>query len=151
MDNRKELKLRAGQRFRCRATVDRFGTKRGWNGHVPTVLLKNVRDARTGALLTDHLWFATGRWSANLRFGDEFEFDARVSDYVKGYQGRREVPEAPVTRDWRLERPTKVEVIRANKTGLVRRPAQERRSADASTLPDLRVRADAADEQLGTS
>ncbi len=114
--SRKELGDREGQRFRCRAIVSRFGSKRGWNGTVPTVLLQDVRDVRSGALLTDHLWFTTGRWSATLRVGDHFEFDARVSQYVKGYQGRRDVPNAPVSRDWRLERPTKVMITKRGLT-----------------------------------
>jgi hypothetical protein len=61
-------------------------------------------------LLTDHLWFTTGKWSAGLAVGDIFEFEARVADYIKGYQGRREVFDAPVSRDWKLQRPTQVTI-----------------------------------------
>jgi hypothetical protein len=41
-----------------------------------------------------------------------FQFDARATDYIKGYQGHREVYDAPVSRDWKLERPTKTVIMR---------------------------------------
>ena len=150
-NNRIHLERRDGERFRCTATVARFGSMRGWNGvNVPTILLEDVRDARTNETLTDHLWFQTGVWSSRLRPGDRFAFDGRVSAYVKGYQGRRNVPEAPVTRDWRLARPTKVEVIsRASTPGPVRRPDQERGRANATAVRQMRVGPDAADEPRG--
>ncbi len=109
VEERLELKARGGQRFRCRAIVARFGSKRG---HVPTLLLKDITDIATGTLLADHLWFTAGRWSAILRPGDLFDFDARATRYVKGYQGRRTVLEAPVVIAWRLERPTHVAFIK---------------------------------------
>ena len=85
--HRQELQNRDGTRFRCRATVDRFGTKSAFQGPpIPTILLRNVTD-EAGTLLTDHLWFTCGRWSADLAIGDNFEFDARVAEYTKGYQG----------------------------------------------------------------
>lgn len=34
------------------------------------------------------------------------------ADYVKGYRGRRDIDDAPpVSRDWKLARPTKVTVL----------------------------------------
>jgi hypothetical protein len=109
---RTELRKRDGDRFRCRAVVERFGTKPAFRGPpISTILLREVVDADTGARLTDHLWFTAGKWSACLAIGDEFEFEARVGDYVKGYQGRRDVYDAPVSRDWKLQRPTKVRVL----------------------------------------
>ena len=112
MGKRKELEKRDGTRFRCRAVVDGFGTKTAFRGPpVQTILLCNVVDADTGALLTDHLWFTKGKWSAGLAAGDIFEFEARAADYIKGYQGRRDDVYAPVSRDWRLQRPTKVTIL----------------------------------------
>ena len=112
MSKRKELEKRDGMRFRCRAVVDRFGTKPAFKGPpVQTILLRDVVDADTGTLLTDHLWFTIGKWSAGLTAGDIFEFEARAADYIKGYQGRREVYDAPVSQDWKLQRPTKVTVL----------------------------------------
>lgn len=49
------------------------------------VLLKDVRDAKHGHVLTDHVWFDRCKWveMLNLAEGDEIEFDARVgaTDY----------------------------------------------------------------------
>jgi hypothetical protein len=113
LGKRRELEKRDGLRFRCQAVVDRFGTKPGYRGPpVSTILLRNVIDASTGNLLTDHLWFTTGKWSSGLVVGMSFQFDARATDYIKGYQGHREVYDAPVSRDWKLERPTKTVIMR---------------------------------------
>jgi hypothetical protein len=114
MSNRRiELSKRDGERFRCRATIGRFGTKPAYKGSpIRTIMLSNVRDVTTGALLTDHLWFTCGKWSDGIRVGNVIEFDARVGDYVKGYQGLRDLPDAsPVGLDWKLQRPTKVCVV----------------------------------------
>jgi len=73
----------------------------------------DIVDAATGTLLTDHLWFSCGKWSAGLTLGRFIEFDARAADYVKGYQGRREDVCAPVSRDWKLQRSTTVRVLPA--------------------------------------
>ena len=101
-----------GQRFRCRAVVARFGTKPGYQGRTEqTILLKNVTNVANGKLMTDHLWFTCGKWSDGLFVGSIIEFDARSAAYLKGYQGRREVYDAPISEDWKLQRPTKVMVL----------------------------------------
>lgn len=106
---RKALRKREGERFRVRCHVERFGTKSAFKGGpIPTILLKNLQDVTTGDNLTDHLWFTAGKWCQGLRIGDTIEFDARVGAYLKGYQGRREDVYAPVSEDFRLERPTRV-------------------------------------------
>lgn len=93
--SRKELGKRDGKRFRCRAVVERFGSKAAYRGPpIQTILLRNVVDANTGASLAEHLWFTSGKWSRGLAVGDVFEFEARAAEYVKGYQGRREVYDA---------------------------------------------------------
>jgi hypothetical protein len=99
-----ELAQRDGQRFRCRAMVGRFGRKPG----KLTIMFRDVTEVATGYVMTDHLWFTCGKWSDGLTVGDLVEFDARAADYIKGYQGRRHVPDAPVRKDWKLQRPTKV-------------------------------------------
>ena len=97
---RKKLKQRDHERFRIQAKVERFSVRTGWKGaKEPTVLLKDITDVVTGEVLTDHMWFRTGRWSATLRVGDTVYFDARVTRYAKA-KGRRF--------DWRMARPTKV-------------------------------------------
>lgn len=107
------LKERYGNRFRCRATVERFGSKRAYKGPpIRTILLRDVTDVRLGTVLTDHLWFTCGKWSEGLVAGDTFQFEARVGDYTKGYRGRRDDDiTPPIERDYRLERPTKILVL----------------------------------------
>jgi hypothetical protein len=92
---RKKLRRRDEERFRVRAKVARFGTS--FSGGAPTVLLLDLTDCASGEVLTDHMWFRTGRWSASFRIDDVVCFDARVSRYPKGRHF-----------DWRMMRPTKV-------------------------------------------
>ena len=88
------------ERFRIQAKVERFSSRFGWKGaKEPTVLLKDITDLATGEVLTDHMWFRTGRWSASFRVGDIVSFDARVARYTKA-KGRKF--------DWHMGRPTKV-------------------------------------------
>ena len=86
---RNGLRARDGDGFRAVATVERFGSRRGYNGHdEATILLTNIVDAATDEQITDHLWFKAGRWCASLRTGDRFAFDARAARYEKGYRGQ---------------------------------------------------------------
>ncbi len=129
-----QLRSLQGCRFRCRATVGRFGEKRAFRGPPQkTVLLLDVVQTRTGQKLTDHVWFTVGKWmtAANVRPGDVIEFDATVGTYIKGYQGHREDVEdaPPVRQDWRLERPTRVVNLRLVGTA----PAQLELVADKAT------------------
>jgi hypothetical protein len=113
---REALKARNGCRIKCRARIERFGSKRAYKGpDIVTLLLRNVICIKTGELLTDHLWFKAGKWSKPLLAGDEIEFEARATPYMKGYRGRREDAwdAPPIEEDWRLERPTKVRKIGA--------------------------------------
>lgn len=109
---REELKEIHGVRAEFRAEIARFGTKSGYKGSrpIPTVLLRNIRDAG-GKLVTDHLWFTVGKTLEDLKLveGDEITFQARVTDYIKGYRGYREdVYDKPIETDYRLSHPTKV-------------------------------------------
>ncbi len=109
---RAELAEHQGKRFRLRAMVSRIGQKRGWKSHVEeTVLLADVVDASTGKTLTDHLWMTAGAWSEWLEAGDIIEFDGRITSYVKGYFGHRQDVFVPASTDWKVARPTKVELI----------------------------------------
>lgn len=108
-NHRAALKSRDGQRFRIRARIERFGQKSGFRGPpVKTLLLRDVVDDNTGQPLTDHVWMTAGQWATMLREGDTISFDARVSEYMKGYFGRREDVYVPPSVDWRFERPTNV-------------------------------------------
>jgi len=113
MSARKVLGERRGERFEVTATVERFGHRNGYRGPEETVLLRDVRDATTGELLTDHLWFTVGKWAADLQPGGRIRFTARATPYEKGYFGRREdvALDRPAQRDWRLARPTQVQRI----------------------------------------
>jgi hypothetical protein len=114
---RRELLRREGERFRVMAIFERFGTKTDWKGRKETtLLLRDVRDAASGEPLTAHIWFTSGKtWvRLGLQPGDTVAFDARVSQYVKGWRGRKAEASGalPPTIDYRLERPTTAAVIR---------------------------------------
>jgi len=118
---RQDLEALNGVRMRFKATVERFGRKPAWNSPLPlqTILLSQVQRLDTGDEVTDHLWFTKGAAWLGVGVGDQVEFDARVTTYIKGYQGNRvdlmwdrPAPEL----DYRLERPTKVLRIRPTAT-----------------------------------
>jgi hypothetical protein len=113
---REELAQREGRRGRFTATFVRFGKKRGFDGRPPvaTALFVDVRDER-GQLVTDHLWFTLGLilQRLELRAGEQIEFEARVTEYYKGYVSGRydddnwQVPE----KDYRLSWPTRARKV----------------------------------------
>lgn len=106
---RNELKKIDGQRMRFTARVERFGHKRAFRGpDIATVLLMDVKTQPEGKAVTDHLWFTRGKSWDGIQPGDVIEFDARVSQYEKGYKGHCLDVYEPVTQDYRLERPTKI-------------------------------------------
>jgi hypothetical protein len=100
-----------GSRRRFQGTVDRFGQKAGWKYTLTTVMLKDVSDCASQKVVTDHLWFTLLKRfeSLNLIIGDVISFDARVTKYLKGYQGRRDDDYVkPMEVDYRLSFPTKL-------------------------------------------
>jgi hypothetical protein len=110
---REELAKIAGQRRRFEAVFDRFGQKAGWKGTLTTILLTDVRDLVSGKVVTDHLWFTDGKrfQSLQLQPGDHVRFEARVTEYLKGYRGRQDEDDPdykPVQTDFRLSFPTKM-------------------------------------------
>ena len=109
---RKRLRKLNGQRTRFRGTFVRLGHKNGWNGPERTVLLENVTCVESGSVVTDHLWFnlTKGFEKLSLSKGDTVTLDARVTEYVKGYQGRDPIRQAecPISVDYRLSHPTKL-------------------------------------------
>jgi|SRR5579862_1443914 len=111
---REVLKEQEGIRSTFRGTVARFGTKPAYRGYpIPTVMLSDVKD-KTGKVVADHIWFVIGvqMQRLNLQVGDEVIFDARVTEYEKGYKGYREdVYDAPIEVDYRLSNPTKVRKV----------------------------------------
>lgn len=113
--SRDPLRIRVGQTIRVTATYARMGTRQARNSDYPTVLVREVREAESGALLTDHLWFNGGRiWQrAALVPGHVVRFAARVIEYRTGYWGpnRLRQLESPPRRDFKLTPPTQVEVV----------------------------------------
>ena len=101
-----------GQRKRFKAIFVRIGKKSGFKGRSEeTMLLKNVTDAETGKLLTDHVWLnlTESFLAAGIQEGMTIEFEARVKEYTKGYVNRRyDVDQQK--KDLRLSHPTKFRV-----------------------------------------
>lgn len=111
---RKLLKQSDGERKRFNAKFSRIGKKRNFKGYSEdTILLTDVKDATTGVLITDHVWFTFTRGfdAANIREGDIIEFDARVKAYRKGWINRSLQINNQKT-DFRLSNPTKISVVK---------------------------------------
>lgn len=96
----------------------RHGKKNGYKGPETTVLLKDVLDVAAKRVVTDHIWFTLGKRLAclELKPGDIVRFEARVSQYVKGYRGHRSEDDfegnyRPLQYDYRLSFPTKVQKL----------------------------------------
>lgn len=109
---RKALQQRDGERATFLGTFERMGSKRGWMGDEPTVLLKDIRTP-AGEPICNHRWFSLTKAfaSLNLTPGDVVQFDARVKEYAKGYKGRRDDGYVPIERDYKLAHPTKVRKV----------------------------------------
>lgn len=111
---RRKLAKINGSRQRFRGTFVRYGTKPAWNSPVPlpTILLKDVQDAATGSVVTDHLWFnlTKGFAALDLAPGDLVEFDARVKPYQKGRVNRWQGIDERTT-DYKLSHPTKIQKV----------------------------------------
>ena len=107
---REELEKRFGRRERFSGTFKRFGSKTGYEGRIEkTVLLVDIKD-KDERIVSDHLWFrlTKGFEALNLQVGDTVMFDARVSNYVKGYVRESEfIDERTV--DYKLNYPTKIQ------------------------------------------
>lgn len=109
-----ELAKRNGDRDEYTGTFVRTGLKRGHVKPIPTVLIKDIRDRTTGALMADHLWFklTKGFQALNLQANDIVSFRGRAQIYMKGYKGNRDDVEGnPIKLDFMLARPTKIQKI----------------------------------------
>ena len=113
---RKELAKNDGQRKKFLATFSHLGKKINYNGHSEeTILLKNIIDAETNLLLTDHVWFSftKGFQEAGIRQGELIQFEARVKKYSKGY-ANRSLRINQKTVDYKLSHPTKIKRTESN-------------------------------------
>ena len=117
---RKGLKQIEGDRLRFSGIFERFGTKPrykpsyvdgGWVDFDRTVLLIQIKDDN-GKVVCDHLWMNYTKGFeklGELEQGDLVFFNARVTEYTKGYVNHREyIDETEV--DYRLSNPTKIEI-----------------------------------------
>jgi hypothetical protein len=108
---REKLGKYLGKRRTFQGVFKRFGSKAGYKGPVKTVLVVNLIDFVTKEILTNHLWFTCGKRfdKLDLQEGELVQFDARVTEYLKGYQGRNEFGEEGFQElDYRLSFPTRV-------------------------------------------
>src|SRR5258708_7169989 len=115
-EKRKKLGKQSGKRLRFSAHVERFGEKSAYRGPaLKTILLTNVKDSE-GNIIADHIWMNVGLTFDWVDVGQNISFDARVKPYEKGYKGGRDdVYDKPVTWDYKLSHPSKVEIIEEKK------------------------------------
>lgn len=71
---------------------------------------------------TEHLWFTMGKGfeRLDLKEGDVVRFDACVTEYMKGYRGRRDEFDfegESLEQDFRLSFPTKIRKVSPTKKG----------------------------------
>lgn len=113
--SRLPLEAKAGARVNVTAIYCRVGARSAMGRDRDTVLVREVRDADTGALLADHLWFNRGKTWRNLGLlpGDVVSFSARPMEYRTGYWGPNEVRqvEAPARREYRLTPPEGLRIL----------------------------------------
>lgn len=96
-------------------TFVRCGIKNGYKGPQRTILIKDIKNSH-GEIVTDHLWFnlTKGFESIELTEGITLKFNARVTEYQKGYKGWNEhkAMESPLQTDYKLSYPTKIQIIK---------------------------------------
>ena len=114
---RKELKsIGSENRHTFTAEFSRFGKKSSFKGEpLTTLLFMTVKDDK-GNKVTDHLWFTMtkGFEKCNLKEHDVIQFNARVSQYEKGYKGYKDIISC-TSIDYKLSYPTKIKVIKKGK------------------------------------
>ena len=109
----KELKKLDGQRGLFISTFVRNGLKNGFKGApLPTILLKDVRSVSENKLMCDHLQINKTKALAALDLfaGLQLQFAARVKQYSKGYQGKKDIKKG-IKQDFKLSHPTQIEVL----------------------------------------
>ncbi len=108
------------QRRTFKATVGKFGKKYDYNPNTgnsiekTTILLSRVTEIGSGKVVSDHCWVTMGKRFEALKLaeGDTVQFDARVTEYLKGYVHRDEDYR---TIDYRLSFPTNLKRISLEK------------------------------------
>lgn len=111
---RSQLKNINNHRAKFTGVFVRYGKKHFKEHETTTLLFRNITALDTGRVMADHLWMNdTVLFQAlgELTPGDVVKFEARVTRYVKGYRGFRDIPDKPVEVDYRLSHPTKVQLL----------------------------------------
>lgn len=109
---RQGLKKDAGDRKKFTGIFVRTGRKAGLTGYSEeTILLKNITDAETGLVVTDHIWFnfTKGFEAAGIKEGMTLSFEARIKKYTKGYINKKYNIDQQKT-DYKLSHPTKIKI-----------------------------------------
>lgn len=109
---RARLKKELGNRKKFRGLFVRIGRKTGFNGYSKeTILLANIVDPESGALVTDHLWlnFTKSFEDARIKEGMTIEFEARITEYTKGYVNKGYKIDQR-KKDYKLSHPTKFRI-----------------------------------------
>lgn len=101
-------------RKKFRGVYQREGKKINFKGYSETTILLGPVTDESGKVVTDHLWFSKTKGFEALGMlsqGDIIEFEARVTNYRKGYVNKRiNVNQRSV--DYKLSRPTKMIVVK---------------------------------------
>ena len=110
---RKALGEEKGKRKKFTATFIRLGKKTNFKGYSEeTILLQNIIDAETQKVIADHVWFSytKGFEKILLTKGITVEFEARVSEYHKGYVNKRyQIDQRK--KDYKLSNPTRIKIV----------------------------------------
>lgn len=108
---REVLHFLEGKRLKFQGVVKRIGTRSSFKGpDLETILVKNITLADRDTVICDHVWLTKRKRLAEVKAGDIIQFEARVGKYLKGYKGHRFDVYKPTQIDYRLDRPSKVEV-----------------------------------------
>jgi hypothetical protein len=113
MTVRKKLAKDAGVRKRFSARVVRLGKKINFKGYSEeTILLAQITDVSVNEVVADHLWFTFSLTfqKANPAEGSLIEFDARVTDYQKGYVNKS-LGINKRHKDFKLSHPTNIKLV----------------------------------------
>jgi hypothetical protein len=110
---RKKLATEIEKRKKFRGIFERIGKKKNFKGYSEdTILLKDIVDTDTNALVADHIWFNYSKAfeKISLTKGTQIEFEARIKEYEKGYVNRL-LKINNKTKDFKLSHPTKMKVV----------------------------------------
>lgn len=99
---RKELKNIVGKRMKFVGTFKKKGY-RGFGFYLhETILLIDIKDSQ-GNQIIDHLWFNSNNFQKiELKGGDRISFEAKIGQYVKGYEGSKINISKPLKIDYNL-------------------------------------------------